>query len=291
MYENVQVMGKGFLGKNLIDKLKELGYRVTDNASNCVNINMGGLVGGIGMNRDRPAEMFWINSKLCNERLHWASMIKNTKYIGMHCGCSYPDGINEPMKEHMLHEGLPEKNVTPFAMAKRANIIMAQAYRKQYGFNAISLIGGNCYGEHDYFDEEHAHVIPSMIMKIHKAKEAKQKVVTFWGSGYPIRDFIFAEDMAEGIIQAMEKYDKPEPLNIASGKGISIRKLATMIREIADYDGKIYWDATKPDGQAVKVFCTERMEEELEWKPKVGLREGLERTWRWYCENKTSDEA
>ena len=291
MYENVFVRGRGFLGKNLIDKLEELKYRVTNNYTNTVNINMSGLVGGIGMNRDRPAEMFYENSKLCNDMLSSSSMLTGSKYIGMHCGCVYPDGITEPMKEHMLHEGLPEANVTPFAMAKRANIVMAQAYRKQYGFNAISLIGGNCYGEHDYFDEEHAHVIPSMIMKFHKAKENNDNVVTLWGSGHPIRDFIFAEDMAEGIIQAMEKYDKPEPLNIASGKPITVRKLAETIREIVDYEGKILWDKSKPDGQEVKTFCTERMKKELDWEPKVGLREGLEKTWRWYCENKTSDEA
>jgi len=297
---------RGFLGTHLKELLLENGYDVfTENSkllhkpAHCLDfikficpntvINLAGVVGGIGKNKHFPATMFYQNLMISTNLLHASYMGGVKKYVGMTCGCAYPDGIMVPMREEILWEGLPEENVTPFAIAKKSNIIMAQAYRKQHSFNAVSIIGGNAYGEHDYFDAEHAHVIPSIMLKVRKAMADNSHTLQLWGSGEPVRDFIYAKDMAEGIMRVMLDYDKPEPLNVASGDDITIRRLAELICDIAGFEGIIDWDTSKPEGQKVKTFSTYNMEKELNWKPTTSLKEGLKNTWEWYCENISVD--
>jgi GDP-L-fucose synthase len=250
-------------------------------------VNLAGLVGGILVNTQRPAEFFYDNIMIGSVMLHESWRAGVEKYLACMCGCSYPDGVPSPIREDMLWDGLPEKNSAPYGCAKRLLPVQSAAYRCQYGFNSIVLVPGNIYGPHENFNLNNAHVIPSLIRKVYEAKRDNLARVNVWGSGRPVRDFVYAGDAAEAIVLALERYDGPEIINISSGTETMIKELVEIIAELFQYRGQIYWDGSKPDGQEKKVFDVTRMRQLLAYECRTTLREGLKKTIAWFEENCT----
>ncbi|MGB9810085.1 MAG: NAD-dependent epimerase/dehydratase family protein, partial [Caldanaerobacter sp.] len=195
--------------------------------------------------------------------------------------CAYPKLTPVPFKEEYLWNGYPEETNAPYGLAKKMLLVQAQAYRKQYGFNAIYLLPVNLYGPRDNFDPESSHVIPAIIKKVFDAKLKGEKEIVVWGTGKVTREFLYVEDAAEGIILATEKYNEPEPVNLGTGKEITIRELVNMIAELCDYRGKIIWDTTKPDGQPRRCLDVSRARK-FGFEAKTDLKTGLTKTIEWY---------
>lgn len=250
-----------------------------------VVVNLAGLVGGILVNTQRPAEFFYDNLTAGTLLMHESWRAGVEKYAACMCGCSYPDTGSPLISEAMLWDGPPQRNSAPYGSAKRLLPVQAEAYRRQYGFRAIVLVPGNIYGPHENFSLNDAHVIPSLIRKFYEARRDGAPRVTVWGSGSPVRDFVYAGDAAEAIVLALETYDGAEIVNISSGTATSVRELVTLIAELFNYRGEIVWDASKPDGQARKIFDTGRMRLLLGYECRTTLREGLEKTIAWLEEN------
>ena len=250
-----------------------------------VVVNLAGLVGGILVNTQRPAEFFYDNLTAGTLLMHESWRAGVEKYAACMCGCSYPDTDSPLISEAMLWDGPPQRNSAPYGSAKRLLPVQAEAYRRQYGFRAIVLVPGNIYGPHENFSLNDAHVIPSLIRKFYEARRDGAPRVTVWGSGSPVRDFVYAGDAAEAIVLALETYDGAEIVNISSGTATSVRELVTLIAELFNYRGEIVWDASKPDGQARKIFDTGRMRLLLGYECRTTLREGLEKTIAWLEEN------
>jgi len=217
--------------------------------------------------------------------IHEAYLSGVEKLITLIGGCSYPAGAPSPISEDQLFNGYPQPESAPYSLAKAMSVVQAQAYRKQYGFNAIVLVPGNLYGPYDNFDLESSHVIPALIRKFHEARKKGLKKVTVWGSGKPVRDFIYVEDACKVIVRAAEIYNEPDIINVSSGKGISIAELVDLVAEVVGFDGEIVWDRSKPDGQMIKIFDVKRMEAKLGKFNFVSLKEGLRKTYQWYLEN------
>jgi len=202
--------------------------------------------------------------------------------------CAYPKFTPVPFKEENLWDGYPEETNAPYGLAKKMLLVQSQAYRQQYGFNAIYLLPVNLYGPGDNFDPEYSHVIPALIKKVFDAMERGEDKIEAWGSGSPTREFLYVEDAAEGIVLATEKYDKPDPVNLGAGFEISIKELAEMICELAGFDGTVGWDTTKPDGQPRRRLDITRAREEFGFEARTEFREGLKRTIDWYREERAS---
>jgi GDP-L-fucose synthase len=200
--------------------------------------------------------------------------------------CAYPKLAPVPFKEEHLWAGYPEETNAPYGFAKKMLLVQAQAYRQQYGFNAIYLLSINLYGPRDNFAPASSHVIPALIKKCVDAIEEGRDEIEVWGTGSASREFLYVEDAAEGIVLATEKYDRPEPVNIGSGVEIAIRDLVTLIAELTGFDGRIVWDATKPDGQPRRCLDTSRAQKEFAFKAKTELREGLRWTIEWYLDQR-----
>ncbi|VVB51528.1 GDP-L-fucose synthase [uncultured archaeon] len=207
------------------------------------------------------------------------------KFVAVGTVCAYPKYTPVPFKEESLWAGYPEETNAPYGIAKKMLLVQAEAYRRQYGFNAIYLMPTNLYGPGDNFNVESSHVIPSLIRKISEAKKEGKKSIDVWGTGNASREFLYVEDCAKAIVLATEKYDKPEPVNIGAGSEITIRELVALIAEIMGYDGKIRWDKTKPDGQPRRKLDTKKAEKEFGFKAKTPLKEGLKKTIDWYQAN------
>ena len=250
-----------------------------------VVINLAGLVGGILVNTQRPAEFFFDNLMMGTLLLHESWRAGADKYLACLCGCAYPGNAPSPIKEEMLWDGYPQINSAPYGTAKKVVPVQSGAYREQYGFRSIVLVPGNVYGPHENFNLNDAHVIPSLIRKFFEAKRDKQPLVTVWGTGAPVRDFVYAGDAAEAIVLALEEYDGTDIINISSGTRTSIRDLVELVAELTGYGGEIVWDSSKPDGQAVKIFDNTRMREILGYECGTSLREGIEKTIQWLQEN------
>ena len=250
-----------------------------------VVVNLAGLVGGILVNTQRPAEFFYDNLMVGTLLMHESWRAGVEKYAACMCGCSYPDTDSPLISEAMLWDGPPQRNSAPYGSAKRLLPVQAEAYRRQYGMRAIVLVPGNIYGPHENFSLNDAHVIPSLVRKFYEARRDGTPRVTVWGSGSPVRDFVYAGDAAEAIVLALETYDGAEIVNISSGTETSVRELVGLIAELFDYRGEIIWDASKPDGQARKIFDTSRMRLLLGYECRTSLREGLEKTIAWIEEN------
>lgn len=294
--------GAGFLGSVVTAKLRQRGVkelfiphieqydlvnpldveRMLDDAKADVVIHLAAHVGGIGANRLHPAEFFYDNLMMGTQLMHQAWKRGVEKYTAIGTVCAYPKFTPVPFKEDDLWNGYPEETNAPYGLAKKMQLVQAQAYRQQYGFNAIFLLPVNLYGPRDNFDLESSHVIPALIRKFIEAQEAGVDEVEVWGDGSPTREFLYVEDAAEGILLATELYNGAEPVNLGSGYEISIRDLAELIQRLTGYQGRLVWDTSRPNGQPRRGLDTTRAEEYFGFKAATTFEEGLRRTIDWY---------
>ena len=237
-------------------------------------------VGGIGANAYYPGHFIYDNLMIQTNVVHAARKFGVKKLLFLGSSCIYPKFAEQPITEDQLLSGHLEPSNDAYAIAKIAGIKMCQAYRKQYGFNAISLMPTNLYGPNDNYDLDSSHVLPAMIRKFHEAKDK----VTLWGDGSAMREFLYVDDLAEAAFKCMVNYDSEEIINVGTGKDITIKELATTIADVVGFKGEIVWDTSKPNGTPRKVLNVDKMKS-LGWEPKVGLREGIEKTYELYKES------
>jgi len=249
---------------------------------NLVILHLAARVGGIGANREHPAEFFYDNLMMGAELMHQAWQRGIGKFVALGTVCAYPKFTPVPFKEDNLWDGYPEETNAPYGLAKKMLLVQAQAYRQQYEFNAIFLLPVNLYGPGDNFDPRSSHVIPALIRKCLEAQERGEKEIEVWGDGSPTREFLYVEDAAEGILLATEKYDGPEPVNLGSGFEISIKDLVEMIARLTGFEGRLVWDASKPNGQPRRGLDVSRAEKSFGFRAAVSFEEGLRRTIEWY---------
>ncbi|MBI5153356.1 MAG: GDP-L-fucose synthase [Parcubacteria group bacterium] len=294
--------GNGFLGRYVVQELIHEGVKKENiliprsktsdlrDRNNCINvtremdivIHLAGNVGGIGKNNAYPADLFYDNILMGIHILDACRQNKVGKVIIIGTICSYPKHTAVPFREEDLWLGYPEETNAPYGLAKKMLLVGCQAYRKQYGLHGIYLLPVNLYGPRDNFDLENSHVIPALIRKIAEARNKKKKSVILWGDGSPTREFLYVEDAAQGIVLAAKRYDKAEPINLGSGKEISIRELAHLIAKLIGFKGKISWDTTKPNGQPRRLLDTSRAKKEFDFVAKTEFVEGLKKTIAWY---------
>lgn len=298
--------GAGFLGSYVVRLLQERGakevfvprieqydlvqleaiQRMLKDARPDVVIHLAALVGGIGANRARPAEFFYVNLMMGVQLIHEAWKFGVEKFVAVGTICAYPKYTPVPFKEEDLWNGYPEETNAPYGLAKKMLLVQAQAYRQQYGFNAIYPLPVNLYGPGDNFDLETSHVIPALIRKFIEAKERNEPQVVLWGDGSPTREFLYVQDAAEGLLLATERYDGPEPFNLGSGQEIRIKDLAQLIARLTDFQGEIVWDTSKPNGQPRRSLDTSRAERLFGFRAHTPLEQGLRQTIAWYKENR-----
>jgi len=300
--------GAGFLGSFVVDRLigernvRRENIRVPRSASmdlrvwpNCVKavkdidvvIHVAGRGGGIGYNRRYPGLLFYDNIVMNSQLMEAARQGGIEKFVGIGTVCSYPKYVSVPFREESLWDGYPEETNASYGLSKKMMLVQSQAYRQQYGFDSIHLLMVNLYGPRDDFDPESSHVIPALIRKFVEAVCNNQEEVVVWGTGKASREFLYVEDAAEGILLATEKYSKPAPVNLGAGREITIRELANLIAELAGYEGKIVWDATKPDGQPRRCLDTSKAKAEFGFEAKTDFREGLRKTIDWFRKNRS----
>jgi GDP-L-fucose synthase len=294
--------GAGFLGSYIIEKLQnrkaadifipkieeydltdpQAIRRMLDDSRPDIILHLAAQVGGIGANREHPAEFFYNNLMMGVQLIHQSWQRGIEKFVALGTVCAYPKFTPVPFKEDDLWNGYPEETNAPYGLAKKMLLVQAQAYRQQYGFNAIFLLPVNLYGPRDNFDLLSSHVIPALIRKCIEAREAGHSEVIVWGDGSPSREFIYVEDAAEGILLAAEHYYGEEPVNIGSGFEIRILDLAELIARLAGFKGKIVFDPSKPNGQPRRALDVSRAEKQFGFKAQIGFEEGLRRTIEWY---------
>ena len=248
-------------------------------------IHAAAMVGGIGANRKRPADFFYVNAQMGINLLHGAAqtgVIRKLVTIGT--VCSYPAETPTPFNEDDLWNGYPEPTNAPYGLAKKMLLVMGQAYRQQYGFNSVYVMPTNLYGPNDHFGEG-AHVIPNIIEKVARAQANGDDTLTLWGDGTPTRDFLYVDDAAEAIMRTLETYDDPQPLNLGSGQEVSIKRLADIITDKMGYTGRVVWDTSYPNGQMRRQLDSTRAENALGWKASTTFEDGIERTIAWYRES------
>lgn len=297
--------GAGFLGKRVVADLKARGYqdifvprshehdlteqsKVRDlirSTQPDLVIHLAAVVGGIGANRENPGKYFYDNLMMGVMLIEECRKAEVAKVVSVGTICAYPKFATIPFKEDDLWSGYPEETNAPYGLAKKMLLVQSQAYRDQYGFNAVYLLPVNLYGPEDNFDENSSHVIPALIKKCLDAKEAKASEVVLWGDGSPTREFLYVDDCARGIVDACEKYDKSEPVNLGSGIEISIKDLAAEIAKATGFSGKITWDTTKPNGQPRRKLDTSKAKKEFGFESTVGFEEGLRKTIDWYIKS------
>jgi GDP-L-fucose synthase len=251
-----------------------------------VIIHLAAHVGGIGANREHPAEFFYDNLMMGVELMHQAWQRGVGKFVAIGTVCAYPKFTPVPFKEDNLWNGYPEETNAPYGLAKKMLLVQAQAYRQQYGFNAIYLLPVNLYGPGDNFNPASSHVIPALIRKCLDAQERGEKEIVVWGDGSPTREFLYVEDAAEGIVRATEKFNGAEPVNLGSGYEISIKDLVGMISRLCGFSGKLVWDTTKPNGQPRRGLDVTRAQESFGFHAGTSFEEGLRATIEWYRENR-----
>jgi GDP-L-fucose synthase len=254
--------------------------------SDLVIIHLAARVGGIGANLGHPAEFFYDNLMMGVELIHQAWQRGAGKLIALGTVCAYPKFTPVPFHEDDLWNGYPEETNAPYGLAKKMLLVQAQAYRQQYGFNAIFLLPVNLYGPRDNFDPVSSHVIPALIRKCLEAQERGEKEIIGWGDGSPTREFLYVEDAAEGILLASEKYDGPDPVNLGSGHEISIKDLVEMIVRLTGFKGKLVWDPSKPNGQPRRGLDVSRAAALFGFRAGTPFEEGLRRTIKWFQENR-----
>ena len=248
-------------------------------------IHLAALAGGIGANQDRPADFFYINLMMGVQLMHEARLREVDKFVAIGTICAYPKFTPMPFREENLWDGYPEETNAPYGLAKKMLLVQAQAYREQYGFNAVYLLPVNLYGPRDNFDLQTSHVIPALIRKCIEAKERGDEQVVLWGDGTPTREFLYVEDAAEGILLAAERYNGSEPVNLGSGMEISIRELAELIARLTGFEGRFVWDTSKPNGQPRRALDTDRAAQYFGFRAQMPFEKGLQRTIDWYLKN------
>lgn len=294
--------GAGFLGSHVVNKLKERACRrlfvprsadydlrekeaVTrlfkETAPDMV-IHLAAVVGGIGANGIHPASFFYDNAIMGIQLIEQAFQAGIKKFVCVGTICAYPKHTPTPFKEQDLWNGYPEETNAPYGLAKKMQLVQLQAYRQQYGFNGIYLLPVNLYGPGDNFHPESSHVIPAVIKKCVDAVREGRGEIVVWGSGQVTREFIYVGDAAEGIVSAAESYNAPEPVNIGTGREIRICELVEIIADLTGFNGRIVWDASKPDGQPRRMLDVSRAEKAFGFKATMDFEEGLRRTVDWY---------
>ncbi|MBK9712868.1 MAG: GDP-L-fucose synthase [Kouleothrix sp.] len=248
-----------------------------------VVFHLAALSAGIMANKQYPADFCYQNLLMNTTMMHESFKAGVRKYITLIGGCSYPANAPSPISEDRLWNGYPQPESAPYSVAKKMNVTMAEAYRRQHDFDAIVLTPGNLYGPYDNFDLQNSHVIPALIRKFFTAQSSALEEVVVWGTGAPVRDFIYVGDACEAIVLAAETYSEPGIINISSGLQVTIRELAETLAEIVGYTGRIRWDTSKPDGQMYKGFDVARMHERLGYRCRTSLREGLRKTVDWFA--------
>jgi GDP-L-fucose synthase len=301
--------GAGFLGSHVVQRLREYGVpeshisvprsadcdlRVWENcvrasAGQDVIIHLAGNVGGIGYNRTNPATLFYDNIMMGVQLMEAARQNGARKFVAAGTVCAYPKFTPVPFREDDLWAGYPEETNAPYGLAKKMLLVQAQAYRQQYGFDAIFLLPVNLYGPSDNFDPSSSHVIPALIKKCVDAVQNRDEEIVVWGDGTPTREFLHVSDAAKGIVLAAERYDKAEAVNLGSAHEISIRELVEIIASEAGFSGRITWDASKPNGQPRRKLDTSRAEREFGFRAQVGLRAGLRETIAWYMASRAGE--
>ncbi len=247
-----------------------------------VILHLAARVGGIGANREKPAEFFYDNLMMGVELMHQAWRMGAGKFVALGTVCAYPKFTPVPFREEELWNGYPEETNAPYGLAKKMLLVQSQAYRQQYGFNSIFLLPVNLYGPRDNFDPASSHVIPALIRKCFEAEARGEKEMVVWGDGSPTREFLYVEDAAEGILLAAEGYNGSEPVNLGSGNEISIRALAETIARLTGFSGRLVWDTSKPNGQPRRGLDVSRAENLFGFKARTSFEEGLRRTIDWY---------
>lgn len=290
--------GAGFLGSFIVDQLRARGFdklfvprraefdlTVESNVERLyalhkpdVVIHLAAEVGGIGANRDNPGRFFYANLAMGMHLIEHARRNRVKKFVQTGTICAYPKYTPVPFREQDLWNGYPEETNAPYGIAKKALLVMCQAYRQQYGLDAIYLLPVNLYGPRDNFHPHSSHVIPALVRKCVEARKQNRPFITAWGTGSASREFLYVEDAAEGIIQATLNYDSPEPMNLGSGQEISIKDLTELIARLCNYSGEIRWDTTKPDGQPRRCLDVSRARQSIGWSAKTSLEEGLRKT-------------
>lgn len=301
--------GAGFLGSHVVEKLHQLGcknvvvprsreydlrdrdaiIRLYTEVRPSVLIHLAAVVGGIGANRANPGKFFYDNAMMGIQLLEYARQFTVDKFVAVGTVCAYPKLTPLPFQETDLWNGYPEETNAPYGLAKKMVLVQAQAYRQQYGFNAIYLLPVNLYGPRDNFDLQTSHVIPALIRKCVDAKEKEAMQITLWGDGSPTREFLFVQDAAEAILLAAEHYDGAEPVNLGTGEEIAIRDLATLVAAEVGYKGEFAWDTSKPNGQPRRCLDVSRAKELFGFQASHRLREGIHKTAAWFLARQKTD--
>jgi GDP-L-fucose synthase len=294
--------GAGFLGKQVVDQLRQAGAepeKITVPRSrdqdlrrweNCqavvkeqdIIIHLAAHVGGIGLNREKPAELFYDNLMMGTQLIHAAQEAGVEKFVCVGTICAYPKFTPVPFKEEDLWNGYPEETNAPYGIAKKALLVQLESYRLQYGFNGIYLLPVNLYGPEDNFDPRSSHVIPALIRKVYEAQQRGDKTLAVWGDGSPTREFLYSTDAARGIVMGTQFYDQSDPINLGTNYEISIKDLVELICELMNFEGEIVWETEQPNGQPRRCLDTSKAKAAFEFTAQVDLRQGLKNTIDWY---------
>ena len=297
--------GAGFLGKAVVAQLVAAGadeekiliprsrdydlttmeacQRVVDGQD--VIVHLAAHVGGIGLNREKPAELFYDNLMMGAQLIEAAHKAGVEKFVCVGTICAYPKFTPVPFKEEDIWDGYPEETNAPYGVAKKALLVQLQAYRDQYGFNGIYLLPVNLYGPEDNFNPASSHVIPALIRKVYEAQQRGDATIPVWGDGSPTREFLYSDDAALGIVMATQSFESSEPINLGTGYEISIKDLVELICKLMDYKGELVWQTDKPNGQPRRCLDTQKAKKKFGFEAKVSFEEGLKRTIEWYREN------
>jgi GDP-L-fucose synthase len=298
--------GAGFLGSHVVEKLTAAGcrsifvprsaqydltrmadvVRMYDDARPEIVIHLAVKAGGIGLNRKKPGELFYDNILMGVQVMEQARLHGVEKFVAIGTVCAYPKFAPVPFKEEDLWEGYPEETNAPYGLAKKMLLVQGQAYRQQYGFNATHLLLVNLYGPRDNFDPEASHVIPALIKKCVDAVQTGEREIVVWGTGSASREFLYVEDAAEAIVLATERYNGAEPINIGTGREVTVRELVDAIVRLTGFRGRVVWDPSKPDGQPRRCLDTSKAKREFGFEAKTPLELGLKKTVEWYLGQK-----
>ncbi len=294
--------GAGFLGSYVVRALQARGCRsifvprrpgydlrnrdhirrAYEDARPDLVIHLAAVVGGIGANSERPGEFFYDNLVMGVQLLDEGRLRGVEKFVAVGTICCYPKFTPVPFREEDLWNGYPEETNAPYGLAKKMLLVQSQAYRAQYGFNSIFLLPVNLYGPGDNFDPATSHVIPALIRKIEAARAAGRREITVWGDGSATREFLFVEDCAQAVVLAAERYDASEPVNLGSGSEIAIRDLVSLLCSLMDFDGRVVWDAAKPNGQPRRSLDVSRARQAFGFEARTDFAEGLKQTIAWF---------
>ncbi len=294
--------GAGFLGRRVIAQLCQAGadsekitvtrsrdcdLRLMESCQRAVDqqdvvVHLAAHVGGIGLNREKPAELFYDNLMMGTQLIHAAYQAGVQKFVCVGTICAYPKFTPVPFKEEDIWNGYPEETNAPYGIAKKALLVQLQAYRQQYGFDGIYLLPVNLYGPEDNFDPSSSHVIPALIRKVYEAQQQGAKQLPVWGDGSPTREFLYSEDAALGIVMGTQSYSDAEPVNLGTGEEISIKDLVHLICELMGFEGEIVWETDQPNGQPRRCLDTQRAKESFGFTAQVDFKQGLKNTIDWY---------